>query len=169
MRDRATWHPGQGSGVKNNIGDCSNSDPHWFWWGSGSSILVVGSGIQLWLQYLVFPIRIVRVQAGQNCPPNKEKNYGMSCLKNLNVLWRGLRGNTVPIWRSKKLPNLKIFKTFVIQILVWIRIQIRIQQQPRSGFWKLYGSGFSESESETMTVIRYNGTSEKLHIHRESG
>jgi hypothetical protein len=92
--------------------------------------------------------------------PQKGKKKGISCLKSLNVLCRGLRRH---IWRvlNKKLSNyipvpIFFFTNFVIINLGLDPDQIRIQQQAGSGsgFRKIHGSGFGFSEygSETLTV-----------------
>ncbi len=87
-------------------------------WQSGQRV-----GIDLWLQYLtMFRIRIQsfhRIQLrnpdpdqgrSKLSPLTKEKNEGISCLKRLNVLWRGLRRNTGTTWRSKSFQICKFLK-----------------------------------------------------------
>jgi hypothetical protein len=88
-------------------------------------------------------------------PEKRKKNEGISCLKSLNVLCRGLRRHIRRL-SIKKMPNYNIFTSFVIinpGLLLdpdWIRSQQ--QAGSGSGFSKIPGFGFSEYETLLLTI-----------------
>ncbi len=98
------------------------------------------SGIIMWLQILQY----FRSRSGANKYSNGRESGSRKVKIVPPIKWKKLRiyvrrARTsfeevkeeilYILWQSKKLPNLNIFKAFVIKIVVWIRIQIG-----RSGF-----------------------------------
>ncbi len=103
----------------------------------------------------------IRIQAGQNCPQKRFKNWRIFMFEELVLCWTGgfsrslnvlRRGVRRHIWRLKKDKFLVIKQPW--SRLIRIGPGFSIQQQPgyESGFSKMpgSGSGFSGSGSETL-------------------